>query len=90
MSVVDEGAHVVREYRGVNANVLVYKRRCDACGNLAPRNSVAVLMFPYDDAPYDTEGFSCPRYANHQAVRVRVESGNGEDFLPSIGDDPVC
>ena len=25
MSVVDESAHVVREYRGVNANVLVFE-----------------------------------------------------------------
>lgn len=44
MPVVDEGARIVREYRGVHANVLVYKRRCDACGYLDPRNSFAVAL----------------------------------------------
>ena len=79
-AVVDEGgARIVREYLGDKANVLVYKRRCDSCGYLAPRNSFAVAMLSYDEgASYETEGVSCPRCANHQAVRIRLESGDGE------------
>ena len=88
MAVADEGACIVREYLGVNAKVLVYKRRCDACGYLDPLNSYAVEMLPYD-APYDTEGFPCPRCANHQAVKIRSDSGNGEGSLASIGEIPI-
>ena len=79
-TVVDEGARIVREYLGHKANVLVYKRRCDSCGYLAPRTSFAVAMLSYDEeaSSYETEGFSCPRCANHQAVRIRLGSGDGE------------
>ena len=92
MSGADEGACVVREYRGVRANVLVYRRRCDACGYLAPRNSFAVALVipPYaDDASYDTEAFYCPLCANHQAVRIGSGSGNREGSLASIGALPI-
>jgi hypothetical protein len=69
LAVVDDGASIVREYQGLCANVLTYKQRCDACGYLASRNSVAVSMLPHDT--YETEGFLCPCCNTYQAVRIR-------------------
>ncbi len=72
MAEVIEGANLVREFRGAYANVLTYKQRCDTCGYLAQKDSIAVSMLG-DDTSYDTKGFVCPGCANNQAVRIRVE-----------------
>ena len=82
MAVAIEGATVVGEHQGLYYNVLVYKKRCDACGYGAPNNSFAVAPLPHDT--YDIGGFPCPCCDNHQAVRVRL--GLGEEvaaFLPT-------
>ncbi len=70
MTVAVEGATVVREHQGVYYNVLVYKKRCGACGYNAPTNSFAVAALPCDT--YDISGFSCPSCDNRQAVRIRL------------------
>ena len=71
MTAIIEGANILKDYRGVRANVLVYQERCDACGYLAPNNSVVVTIFP--NPPDEPEGFTCPSCANPQAVRVYGE-----------------
>jgi hypothetical protein len=65
-----EGATVVREHQGVYYNVVVYKKRCGACGYSAPKNSFAVAALPCDT--YDLEVFACPSCDNRQAVRIRL------------------
>jgi len=52
---VIEGASLVREYQGAYANVLTYKQQCDACGYLAPKDSFAFSMFPYEAPPPTTQ-----------------------------------
>ena len=74
MAEVIEGASLVREYQGAYTNVLTYKERCDACGYLAPKDSLAFSMLP-SEASYYTEGFLCPGCAKYQAVRIRLEPG---------------
>jgi hypothetical protein len=70
LTVAVEGATVLREYQGFYFNVLVYKKRCDACEYSAPKNSFAVAALPCDT--YDISGFSCPSCDNCQAVRIRL------------------
>ena len=73
MAEVIEGASLVREFQGAYSNVINYKQRCEACEYLAPNNSFAFSMLPYDS--YDIEGFVCPCCASYQAVRIRLELG---------------
>ncbi len=73
MAQVLEGASLVREFQGAYANALTYKRRCGTCEYLAPNNSFAFSMLPYDS--YKIEGFVCPCCASYQAVRIRLELG---------------
>ena len=75
MTVAVEGATVVREYQGFYFNVVVYKKRCDACGYSAPTNSFAVAASPCDT--YNLKVFACPSCDNRQAVRIRL--GIGEE-----------
>jgi len=73
LAVTVEGATVLNEYRGLRANVLVYKQRCDACEYLAPTTSFAIALVP--DKAYENPGFACPRCANYQTVRIWLELG---------------
>jgi hypothetical protein len=79
LAAIVEGASSVREYHGIYTNVLTYKRRCDACGYLAPTNSTIVSLLAqdtfYEDDSYEAEGFSCPDCTTYQAVRIQLERG---------------
>ena len=80
MAVAVEGAIGVREHQGFYYNVLVYKKRCGACGYSAHKNSYAVAALPCDT--YDIKVFACPSCDYRQAVRIQL--GIGEevaDFL---------
>ena len=88
MRVVSEGAIIIGESQGAYLKVLTYKRRCGACGYLATEPSYAVSTSPHD-ASYAAQGFSCPRCAHHQAVRIRGGSEDGKGSLASIGGIPA-
>jgi hypothetical protein len=75
LAVAVEGAIVVREHQGFYCNVLVYKKRCGACGYSAPKNSYAVAALSCDT--YDIKDFACPSCDNRQAVRIQL--GIGEE-----------
>jgi len=75
LAVAVQGAIVVREHQGFYYNVLVYKKRCGACGYSAPKNSYAVAALSCDT--YDIKVFACPSCDNRQAVRIRL--GIGEE-----------
>jgi hypothetical protein len=77
LTVALEGTTVIREYQGFCYNVVVYKKRCGACGYSAPKNSFAVAALPCDT--YDIEVFACPSCDDRQAVRIRL--GIGEEVL---------
>jgi ribosomal protein L37E len=82
LTVAVEGATVVREHQGVYYNVVVFKKRCGACGYSAPKMSFGVAALPCDT--YDLKVFTCPSCDNHQAVRIRL--GIGEEvaaFMPT-------
>ena len=83
MTVAVEGATVVREHQGVYYNVVVYKKRCGACGYSAPENSYAVAALPCDT--YDLKVFACPSCDNRQAVRIRL--GIGEEVAASMSTE---
>ena len=73
MTVAVEGATVVREHQGFCYNLVVYKKRCGACGYSAPKNSFAVAALPCNS--YDIKVFACPSCDNRQAVRIRLDIG---------------
>jgi hypothetical protein len=83
LAVAVEGATVVREHQGVCYNVLVYIKRCGACGYSAPKNSFAVAALPYDT--YDIRGFACPSCDNQQVVRIRL--GIGEEVAAFLSTE---
>jgi predicted RNA-binding Zn-ribbon protein involved in translation (DUF1610 family) len=75
LTVAVEGATVVREHQGVYYNVVVFKKRCGACGYSAPKMSLGVVALPCDT--YDLKVFACPSCDNRQVVRIRL--GIGEE-----------
>jgi hypothetical protein len=75
LAVAVEGATVIREHQGFYYNVVVYKKRCGACGYSAPKNSFAVAALPCDT--YDIKVFACPSCDDRQAVGIQL--GIGEE-----------
>ena len=49
MAVAIQGAVLVREYQQAYTDNIVYRRRCDNCGYLAPTSAICVLSL----APID-------------------------------------
>ena len=93
MAAIVEGASIVREYHGIYTNVLTYKRRCDACGYLAPTNYTIVSLlaqdafYKYDS--YEAEGFSCPKLHYLPGGENSVRARAGGDLPKRLACRPV-
>lgn len=69
-----EGAVIVKEYEGAYTTKIVYKRRCDNCGYVAPTPPIVVSALPYGTEMYGiyhTENFVCLFCGNRQAVKIQ-------------------
>ena len=74
VAVAIEGALIVREYQGAYTNNIVYRRRCENCGYLAPSAPISVSCLPYETLMYGcyhAESFVCSFCGKRQAVKIQ-------------------
>ena len=74
MAVAIQGAVLVREYQQAYTDKIVYRRRCDNCGYLAPTPPISVSCLPYQAEMYGcyhAESFICQFCGNHQVVKIQ-------------------
>ncbi len=74
MAIAIEGATIISEYEGPYANVVTYRRRCDACGYVPPVAPITVSILPGGTVAHGThhaESFVCPFCENLQRVQVQ-------------------
>ena len=76
MGIAIEGAVIVGECQRASTNQIVYRRRCDICGYVAPYPLVMVSTLRYPDrlyGRYHAESFACSFCGKYQAVKIRGE-----------------
>jgi hypothetical protein len=74
VAVAIEGAVIIKEYQGAYTNKIIYRRRCDNCGYIAPSAPISVSCLPYDNQMYGyyhRERFVCSFCGNHQTVKIQ-------------------
>ncbi len=73
MAVAIKGAAIIGEHQGAYTNQIVYRRRCEACGYLAPTPPIVVSCLPHGTAMhgcYHANSFVCPFCGNLQVVEL--------------------